>query len=434
MRPHQRAISPEEYFSSPEGSRTIAAGIVSLGAMGVAGYDFRHPSTVPELPNDYSTTEPVTGDNKGSFEAGVQLLRELPDDQSDDGGVDVALAKLEGTFQRKPSGAMTPGLGFRMSISEKFEGKDVASPDVLSSYSSERGGYEDDHEFEDDDADSDEHRRRVKRRNKHILDQVPLDTPPALDGHSDRLEKGASFSTFHGKKFSFGASNRKTAEKAAVDGPDTMSSSSFEMDLDRVDSGLERHLENTRQKKESEYKGEFSSALSLQAVEETDENSTFTHITPKTALSELSAHPARPPLQPLKMEQTMTASSMVDTELQTPRYQPQVSSSGELSDENLSPRSHITHETTQPKRLSRESEILYPTAIHLPFILAYDSELLAKQFTLIEKDALLEIDWKELVELSWSQTDADVKDWVELLNSRYIKGVEVVIARFNLVR
>lgn len=84
-------------------------------------------------------------------------------------------------------------------------------------------------------------------------------------------------------------------------------------------------------------------------------------------------------------------------------------------------------------RWSRESQTYQPTAIHLPFILAYDSELLAKQFTLIEKDALLEVDWKELVELSWSQADADVKDWVELLNSRDIKGVEVVVARFNLV-
>ena len=43
--------------------------------------------------------------------------------------------------------------------------------------------------------------------------------------------------------------------------------------------------------------------------------------------------------------------------------------------------------------------------MHLPFILAYDSELLAKQFTLIEKDALLEVDWKELMEQVQAEMD-----------------------------
>lgn len=97
-------------------------------------------------------------------------------------------------------------------------------------------------------------------------------------------------------------------------------------------------------------------------------------------------------------------------------------SSGNVSSNKPEDSRNATLETT-----------IQPSSIHLPFILAYDSELLAKQFTLIEKDALMEVDWKELVELRWSQTSSNVRDWVEFLNSKDIRGVEVVIARFNLV-
>lgn len=73
-------------------------------------------------------------------------------------------------------------------------------------------------------------------------------------------------------------------------------------------------------------------------------------------------------------------------------------------------------------------------SVHLPFILAFDSETLAQQFTLIEKDALNEIDWKELVDMEWKNTtNSDSRSWVDFLRNTDAHGVEVVIARFNLV-
>lgn len=73
-------------------------------------------------------------------------------------------------------------------------------------------------------------------------------------------------------------------------------------------------------------------------------------------------------------------------------------------------------------------------SVHLPFILAFDSETLAQQFTLIEKDALNEIDWKELVDMDWkSATNSHSRSWVDFLRNTDAQGVEVVIARFNLV-
>jgi hypothetical protein len=73
-------------------------------------------------------------------------------------------------------------------------------------------------------------------------------------------------------------------------------------------------------------------------------------------------------------------------------------------------------------------------SVHLPFVLAFDSETLAQQFTLIEKDALNEIDWKELVDMDWKNaTNSDSRSWVDFLRNTDAHGVEVVIARFNLV-
>ncbi|KKA27216.1 hypothetical protein TD95_003338 [Thielaviopsis punctulata] len=73
-------------------------------------------------------------------------------------------------------------------------------------------------------------------------------------------------------------------------------------------------------------------------------------------------------------------------------------------------------------------------AAHLPFILAFDSDILAQQFTLIEKDALIEIDWRELVEMNWKNTTAGSwRSWLDFLRNSDCHGVEVVVARFNIM-
>lgn len=71
--------------------------------------------------------------------------------------------------------------------------------------------------------------------------------------------------------------------------------------------------------------------------------------------------------------------------------------------------------------------------LHLPFTLAFDSEVLAQQFTLIEKDALNEVDWKELIEMKWKNSRNDSRSWVDFLRNADARGVEVVIARFNIM-
>ena len=76
-------------------------------------------------------------------------------------------------------------------------------------------------------------------------------------------------------------------------------------------------------------------------------------------------------------------------------------------------------------------------AAHLPFILQYDSSVLARQFTLIEKDICAEIDWAELIEPTWMERNielVDVRDWKGfVVRDEGDRGLDTVMARFNLV-
>jgi hypothetical protein len=112
--------------------------------------------------------------------------------------------------------------------------------------------------------------------------------------------------------------------------------------------------------------------------------------------------------------------------------------------------------TAKPKKSFRLSELLLseqfakrahhpalprtrnlPTQ-HTPFILAHSSEVLAMQFTIIEKDALDSVDWKDLINLSWSQEVSSVRDWAQYIhafptNVTEVSSIDLIITRFNLV-
>lgn len=72
-------------------------------------------------------------------------------------------------------------------------------------------------------------------------------------------------------------------------------------------------------------------------------------------------------------------------------------------------------------------------SLHLCFILGYDSELLAQQFTIIEKDALNEIDWRDLVDMRWNNSSPQVTNWVNYLQTHEPRGIDLVTARFNVI-
>ena len=70
---------------------------------------------------------------------------------------------------------------------------------------------------------------------------------------------------------------------------------------------------------------------------------------------------------------------------------------------------------------------------HIPFVLACDSQAVAQQLTLIEKSALAEIEWSDLVDRRWDTNPSTILDWAEFLAKGEIQGVDLVVTRFNLV-
>lgn len=88
-------------------------------------------------------------------------------------------------------------------------------------------------------------------------------------------------------------------------------------------------------------------------------------------------------------------------------------------------------------------------AKHSAFILRFRAEHIAKAMTVVEQSALAQINWRELIDLSWSKTGLEkVRDWSGFImspSSRFLlshqpekpshgpKSVDIVIARFNVV-
>ncbi|TQS33399.1 hypothetical protein Golomagni_06258, partial [Golovinomyces magnicellulatus] len=105
------------------------------------------------------------------------------------------------------------------------------------------------------------------------------------------------------------------------------------------------------------------------------------------------------------------------------------------STQTMPPTSHpITSPLESPRPAPQPDTTFRKFSVHLPFILAFDSEILAQQFTLIEKDALNEIDWKDLIDMNWKNTaSSSSRSWVDFLRNSEAHGVEVVIARFNIM-
>jgi len=136
-------------------------------------------------------------------------------------------------------------------------------------------------------------------------------------------------------------------------------------------------------------------------------------------------HPPTPPLTANRLNDPMMFNTSFERGLPTPGLTPTASRPNQ-------PYTQLQTAISLPDMQGAQDGTSTPAA-HLPFVLAYDSEVLAQQFTVVEKDALDEIDWKELIDLRWKQSSPQIRDWVQYLRNEEARGVDVVIARFNLV-
>jgi RasGEF domain/RasGEF N-terminal motif len=139
------------------------------------------------------------------------------------------------------------------------------------------------------------------------------------------------------------------------------------------------------------------------------------------------------PIQPTSFHQGLPTPAVSPT-IASPLEKLQLLKPSQI-DRHLSPTP--PQQRSAPESMVFEKGQLTPrqsiTPPHLPFILAYDADIVAQHFTLVEKDALDELDWRELIDIRWNQTPASVPDWVSYLRSADAWGAGLIIARFNLM-
>ena len=127
-----------------------------------------------------------------------------------------------------------------------------------------------------------------------------------------------------------------------------------------------------------------------------------------------------PPSPPMTMENALSITSQAHhAHEQRKPPTPDPSPVSQHVEPNIPPPNHPGKALQQPR--------------HIPFVLGYDSELLAQQLTIIEQDGLREIDWRDLVDMRWQTSATSTTNWVEYLLTQDPLGIDLVTARFNMV-
>lgn len=437
-----------------------------------------------------------------SFEAEAQKLAQIPDNPDDDGGVEAALLKLEGKYNKKP-------------VISFVEPKSV--PVVSGGQAAEAS-----HPAEVSRQEKLEH-RHVQVEDEHLLSppeplstasergQSALTVPSVRRSNEDGRsflsdESGGSYSSIPllERGLSDEARSRKTAtqewtDRSVFQGPEEDTPAALEEDgsdsqhpsydfVQKTDS-MERIVPgetlpadgDTRQSTEQSFldvdsddETDLSSEMSLEFVGSNEDDGIFPPLKQAAIVSNLPVNPLgdrppeaepqlgptrRPPSPPIGLAQTLEMAPadtmsipmvhghqlwekkpLPPTPDTTPTtvaapysigLAPLADPTGTRDALRNAPKLDIPDPTPRPDAAPRNKY-----AVHLPFILAFDSDVLAQQFTLIEKDALNEIDWKDLIDMKWKnaeQKGTNTRSWVSFLRDTDARGVEVVIARFNIM-
>ncbi|KAH6656577.1 hypothetical protein BKA67DRAFT_590548 [Truncatella angustata] len=445
--------------------------VFSLGAM-AEKTPAKHPLSL------YSThsSKPVM---RPSFEAEAQKLAAIPDDVDDDGGIESALAKLEGTFDRR-----------KLSM----EPRRTSAPDVM----------EMQHETFDESPIEHQSPEKVKHRHQHVGDdelvspQSPSRTVPESRATLE-VPHNADVMSFlsDGSRESYnsipllergltddGRSKADTqlwADQSVLEDDDDLTPGlesenplshaprTFEF-VTKTDS-MERILPSETAPRhvskpsetlsfldvESDNESDLSTEISMDVLSLNDSGMLNRADVPKSGIvnfqlptDAIAATPSppesNPPSPPMTLAQALRMSP------QQVLREPNLQEYQVWAQKPLPP----TPDATPTNALHQQQQVVSPvdptgtkealrnapqieeqlgrrSSVHLPFILAFDSDTLAQQFTLIEKDALNEIDWKELIDMRWKNSHTDTRSWVDFLRNSDARGVEVVVARFNIM-
>lgn len=425
-----------------------------------------------------------------SFEMEAQKLANIPDDD-DDGGVESALLKLEGKYEKKPFRlSMEPTNAPPMAANKDKTA--LPSPDDRSSVKAEKKKHRHEHVVEDgvvpftapsNDSSSalqsstrliivDEEETQSERKERVEVRSIGSDQSADSCTSIPLLQRGL---TDDGRRSKTTWTNRSVLQDAdedcatsADEEEDTPHATSYEVlakrrSTEEARPALTRERSSTRGSQQSQRSflnmddtdddDELSSELSEMPFEEDDDSMAIPTLRPNASLTKIrttesQAHAVRgepsPPVtaqHPAMQQHWEHAPEPHGTQVfgtkplpPTPEYTPTYGLPGAQPNKTTPDPTGINAALRNAAHVIEYEANTRKYSAHLPFVLAFESEILAQQFTLIEKDALNEIDWKELIDMRWKNAENnDARSWVHFLRDTDARGVEVVIARFNIV-
>jgi hypothetical protein len=457
---HDLEMHPRPRSAASDSSLTGSAitSIRHIDQDHVSVSEARPPSTAPSFSLIHTHSSQHM---RPSFEAAVAEFSRIPDD--DDGGIESTLLKLEGKWPKQPPAtAEDPPdseedrdaddhaenqlhhhqgiIGQSLSNTERTEHRqtDVTS-DILPPF--EREKHLTSHLYPESTAESEDSYNSIPllerglsddSMKRPILSSVPLDNvmpQPPFDNIDKGHERDSSLlsiqiveKTDSIRRIPQGSSLPRTPDIEKFDsGDDDFSELSSELSVDVIDKREAVEAANSSTSSTSSAMRE-SRSLPISALDIpshplahppsppiTIPRPNLTTVSTKRATLQFQAQPLTPDPSPRQRGRERGIDRVVDTQ--------------QLSTDVL----RASENAVQSRQLQEPHQ-----PAHVSFILACDSQVLAQQLTIVEKAALDEIDWKDLVEMKWSSGSPLATDWVQFLSEQGQKGIDLVVGRFNL--
>ena len=448
LRKHQN-VHDLEPIVNRDSMRSIATATDSLGGsvLVMANKIAPPPAQLVSLIKTHSSAR-----MRPSFEAAVAGFASIPDDP--DTGIESTLLKLEGRYEPgRPDTAsgdpLQPAVEKHVDLAPEVQVLEVTSRSRNPSFEtqvSRRTGDQATFDQALNVAADTLHQSFVRSRTRSEIFGLPTDLDTGSEdsyGSTPLLERGISDAyTVSANSASrsvsvprplFSRSNTADTQKPAAES----SHPSIEV-IDETESMKRIPKGSTLPEKsptnesflldENEELSDLSSELSDDDFEDADNiaRSISSVMAPGVPLHPLAHPPSPPQTQPILMQNPPPHVPAYPKNPPTPDPSPKMRSAPfvDQSKTDFGPTLNDSHKTLRKE---------IPSSGHIPFILACDSEMLAQQFTLVEKAALTEIDWNDLVEMRWDNSAHNVLNWVNLVSMPDVKGIDLVIGRFNLM-
>ena len=402
------------------------------------------------------SSSPSQPDLRPSFEAAVAEFARIPDDEG--GDLEATLAKLEGKFRKSPVGTPEGPPQSEGAASQPSKSPKATDPAQETGPATTPKASASSNPLERPPipalGDKQQGRRETMTRSLYAESEESYNSTPLVErsaskrarkaqGTSDQSNTTVPRPLFSPKKDKF--------DQPANDKPDD-SSLANEDDAGSYEGGdFEAHMRRARFRRSSMPtcttdsflldEDEFLSDLSSELSEDEDE--------PNEALDEAYAASS------LQYQASMLPPNVTFAKGYLPSPPMTTENAAAISTENNRIQEQRKPPTPEPSPVSKVQETAkgrtptqvdgavlqpfankvhqFPTRRHIPFIMAFDASVLAQQFTLVERDALNEINWQDLIDMRWQNSKTETLNWVEYLRFQDPTGIELVTARFNIV-